>query len=52
MKEFIYEVHSIMTIPAEDETLAKIKFYKMLHHAEFPIEIDWMEKLDEYDIED
>ena len=52
MKEFIYEMHLITTIPAESEEHSYAKLNEAIHRFPFPVEIDWMETLDDYDIDE
>ena len=54
MKEFVFDLHSIITIEAEDEEAARQKFWDILEHdLEFYYSsVKSMELLDEYNIED
>lgn len=52
MKDFVYEMHVTVTVPAESQEHAWTKIDAALHRTPFPVDIDWMDVIDEYDIDE
>ena len=51
MKDYIYTANIHITVPAENAEQAWARIDDFFQQAKFPIEIDWMEIEDSYDIE-
>ena len=52
MKDFVYEMHVTVIVPAESQEHAWAKIDEILHRTPFPVDIDWMDVIDEYDIDE
>ena len=52
MREFVYEMHLIVTIQAENKEHSYAKLKEAMCDLPFPIELDWIETLDDYEIDE